>query len=115
MYTRGFPGGSVIKNLPAHAVGARAAGLIPGSGRSPGGGNGYPLQHSCLENSMDRGTWRATVQMVAESDMTEQLSIHIKQHHQKKKRKINCHILPYTHFRSSGIFKCKTFKCNTKN
>ena len=34
---------------------------IPGSGRSPGGGNGYPLQHSCLENSMDRGAWQATV------------------------------------------------------
>ena len=57
MYTRGFPGGSVVKNLPAHAVGARAAGLIPGSGRSPGGGNGNPLQCSCLKNSMDRGTW----------------------------------------------------------
>ena len=74
MYTRGFPGGSVVKNLPAHAVGARAAGLIPGSGRSPGGGNGNPLQCSCLKNSMDKmslvdySPWGHK-----ESDMTERL------------------------------------------
>ena len=43
-------------------------GSIPGSGRSPGGGNGYPRQCSSLENSMDRGTWRATVQGVAKSE-----------------------------------------------
>ena len=50
----GFPGGSVVKNLPANAG---IAGSIPGSGRSPGGGNGNPLQYSCLENSLDRGAW----------------------------------------------------------
>ena len=50
--------GSVIKNLPANA---RDAGLIPGSGRSPGVGNGNPLQYSCLDNCQDRGAWRATV------------------------------------------------------
>ena len=49
-------GGSVVKNLPA---GAGYAGSIPGSGRFPGEGNGYPLQYSCLESSMDRGVWRA--------------------------------------------------------
>ena len=54
----GFPGGSVVKNLPANAGDAR---LIPGLGRSPGGGNGNPLQYSCLKNPMDRGAWRATV------------------------------------------------------
>ena len=46
-------------------------GLIPGSGRSPQEGHGYLFQYSCLENSMDRGTWWATVHGVAESDMTE--------------------------------------------
>ena len=46
-------------------------GLIPGLGRSPEGGHGYPLQYSCLENSMDIGAWQATVHSVAESDMTE--------------------------------------------
>ena len=54
----GFPGGSVVKNPPAIAG---DVGLIPGSGRSPGEGNGNPLQYSCLENPMDRGAWQATV------------------------------------------------------
>ena len=48
---------------------------MPGLGRSPGEKNGYPLQNSCLENSMDRGAWRATVLRVAELDMTEQLTL----------------------------------------
>ena len=51
-----FPDGAVVKN-PANAGDARVTGSIPGSGRSPGGGNGTPLQYSCLENSMDRGAW----------------------------------------------------------
>ena len=55
--TQGFPGGSVVKNPPANAGEARDTGLIPGSGRSSGG-NDYPLQYSCLENSRDRGAWR---------------------------------------------------------
>ena len=55
----GFPGGSDGKEC---ACDARDLGLIPGSGRSPGEGDGYPLQYSCLENPMDRGAWRATVQ-----------------------------------------------------
>ena len=46
-------------------------GSIPGSGRSPEGRHGNPLQYSCLENSMDRGAWRATIHGVAELDMTE--------------------------------------------
>ena len=56
-----LPGGSVVKNLPANAGDARDAGSTPGSGRSPGIGNGNPLQYSCLENSMDRGAWQAIV------------------------------------------------------
>ena len=54
----------VKKNLPANARDLRDTGLIPGSGSSPGGGNGTPLQKSCLENPMDRGTWWATVHRV---------------------------------------------------
>ena len=63
----GFPGSSVVKNMPANAGDVRDTGLIPGSGRSPGKGNGYPLKYSCLENSRDRGAWRATVHGVAQS------------------------------------------------
>ena len=57
----GFPGGSVVKNPPANAGDAGDVGSIPGLGRSPGDGNGNPLQYSCLENPMDRGEWQATV------------------------------------------------------
>ena len=61
----GFPGGSDSKESAAGAVDMRDAGLIPGSGRSPGGGCGNPLQYSCLENSMFRGAWQATVHGVS--------------------------------------------------
>ena len=60
----------VVKNLPANAGDIRDMGLIPGSGRAPAGGNGNPLQYSCLENPMDRGAWQATVHEVSESDTT---------------------------------------------
>ena len=56
-----FPGGSVVKS---RACNAGDLGLIPGSERSPGEGNGNPLQYSCLENSMDRGAWLATIHLV---------------------------------------------------
>ena len=57
----------VVKNPPANARDIRDVDLIPGSGRSPGAGNGNPLQYSCLENPMDRGAWQATVHGVAQS------------------------------------------------
>ena len=60
----GFPGGSEVK---ASAGNAGVPGSIPGSGRSPGEGNGNPLQYSCLENPMDGGAWWATVHGVAKS------------------------------------------------
>ena len=63
----GLPLHSVVKNPLANAG---DAGLNPGSGRSPGDGNGNPLQYSCLENPTDRGGWRAQVHGVTESDMT---------------------------------------------
>ena len=59
-----FPGGSAVKNLLANAG---DTGLIPGPRRSPGEGNGYPLQYSCLGNPMDRGVWQAIVHGVAKS------------------------------------------------
>ena len=61
----------MVKNLPANAGHIRDVGLIPGSGRSPGGGHGNPLQNSSLDNPMGRGAWRATVHRVTESDTTE--------------------------------------------
>ena len=61
----------MVKNPPADAGDIRDMGSIPGSGRSPGGGHGNPLQYSCLENPMDRGAWRAVVHRVTESDTTE--------------------------------------------
>ena len=57
----------MVKNPPANAGDARDVGSIPGSGRSPGVGNGSPLQYFCLENSMDRGAWWATVHGVTKS------------------------------------------------
>ena len=59
------------KEQSASAGDVRDVGLIPGLGRSPGGGHGNPFQYSYLEDLLDRGAWRATVCSVAESDMTE--------------------------------------------
>ena len=61
----------VVKNSPAIAGDAGDPGSIPGSGRSPGGGNDNPLQYSCLENTTDRGVWWVIVHVIVESDTTE--------------------------------------------
>ena len=68
----GSPGGSVVKNSPASAG---DVGSTPGSGRSPGEGNGNSLQYSCLGNPMDRRAWRATGHGIAELKMAEQLTL----------------------------------------
>ena len=78
------------------------SGLIPGLGRSPGGGNGnpfqysfffFPFQYSCLENPMDRAAWQVTVHSIAESDTTDQLSLHTCIH-----THTHTHTHPHTHF-----------------
>ena len=67
----------MVKNLPANAGHIRDVGSIPGSGRSPGGGHGNPLQYACLEDPMDRGAWRAIVRGVTKSGARlKQLSTH---------------------------------------
>ena len=63
----GFPGGSVVKNMPANAGDARDSGSLPWVRKSPGGGNGNLLQYSCLGNPKDRGAWQVTVHGVAKS------------------------------------------------
>ena len=63
----GSLGGSLVKNPPASSGDPRDMSLIPGLGRSPGEGNGNPLQYSCLENTMDRGAGQATVHGVTKS------------------------------------------------
>ena len=75
----------MVKNLPANAGGTTDIGSISGPGRLPGGGNGNPLQYSCLENLVDRGAWQATVHGVTKSQ--KQL---ITQHNNKKEIKKSC-------------------------
>ena len=67
LYVQGFLGGSVGKEFTCNVRDKGDVGLIPGLGRSPGGGHGISLQYSCLENSMDRGAWWATVHRVTNS------------------------------------------------
>ena len=70
----------MVKNPPVNAGDTRDVGSIPGLQRSPGEGNGNPLQQSCLENFMDRGGWQATVHGVAGLDTTEYVHAHTHTH-----------------------------------
>ena len=83
MFLEGFPDGTVVKNLPASEGDKRDVSSSPGCGRSPGEGNGNPLQWSCLENPMDRGAWWATVRRVAKS-WTQQSDWALTQHVSRK-------------------------------
>ena len=78
----GFPGGSDGKESSCDAGYAGDMSSIPGSGRSPGEGNGNPLQYSCLENSMDRRAWRAIVHGVAKNP-TQIRNFHNTTQHEK--------------------------------
>ena len=79
----------VVKNLPDNTGDAKDTGLIPGSGRSPGEGNGNPLQYFCLENSMGREIWRATAHGVANrwTKLSKEHSVFDSQLKKKKKKK----------------------------
>ena len=76
----GFLGGAIVRNLSASAGDTRDACLIPGLGKSHGVGSSNLLQYSCLENSMDRRDWQATVQGITESDSTEHTHTHARMH-----------------------------------
>ena len=75
---KGFSGGSVVKSLPANARDTKDVGQIPESGRSPGEGNGNPLQYSCLGNPKDRGAWQATLHGAAKSQTRLSVVLNVK-------------------------------------
>ena len=91
----------MVKNLPATAGDAGDTGSIPGSGRSPGGGHGNPLQYSCLENPMERGAWWATVQGVTETtECVHTHTLHSPRHHSQKRLSSRMHTHARTHART---------------
>ena len=75
-----FGGGAVVKNPPPNVGDAADTGSVPGLGRSPGVGNGNPLQYSCQENSMGREAWWATVHVVAKSQTCQSTHTHTQYH-----------------------------------
>ena len=74
MHTRASQVVLVVKNLPTSAGDIRDVGSIPGLRRSPGGRHGNPVQHSCLDNPMDKGAWRATVHGVTKESYTTEVT-----------------------------------------
>ena len=104
----GFPGGSVVKNLPTNAEAAEA-GSIPGLVRSPGEGNGKPLQYSCLENPMDRGNWWARVHGVAKS--WTRLSVFTHKHYNELKPLFLLISIIFTSYSRTSSRTPTTFGC----
>ena len=91
---------SVVKNPPANAGDTRDSGSIPGSERSPGVGNGKPLQYSCLENPMDRGAWQLQSVSRQESDITECARMHARTYthtHTHTQHRENACVHTHTH------------------
>ena len=88
-------GGAVVKNLPASARDARDMGSIPGSGRSPGVGNGNPLQYSCLENFIDRGAWWVQYMGFKESDTAKHIYTLQSQFPNRIEKMLNCCMFAY--------------------
>ena len=84
----------MVKNLPANAGDARDMGSISGSKKFFGGGNGNPLQYSCLENFMDKQTWRATVHGVAKSQTQLSMRVHA---HTHARARAHTHTHTHTH------------------
>ena len=102
---RGFPGGTVVKNLSVSEWNARDTGSIPMSWRSPGAGNGNPLQYSCLESSMDRGAWQATVHRVTKSQTRlDRVSTHT--HHSNHDHNIVSHFSTTNFIFATIYFVC---------
>ena len=84
----------MVKNLSANAGDVREAGLIPESGRSPGGGHGNPLQYPCLENPMDRGAWWTTVHRITKSQTQLSTYVHTHTHTHTHTHSINSRFFP---------------------
>ena len=100
----------VVKSPPANARDIREAGLIPGLGRSPGEGNGNPLQYSCLGNPMDRGAWWAAVPGVAAS-RTQQISFALRFHALEKEMATHSSVLPRRIPGMGGLVGCQLWGC----
>ena len=105
MVFKGFPGSSVVKNPPTNAGDFRDAGSVSGLGRSPGEGNGNPLQYSCLGNLMDREGWWATVHEAPKSQTRPSDSRHARAWYLKRKNSnLNTYTLPPEQITSLNIF-----------
>ena len=104
----------MVKNLPANAGDLRDMGLIPGSGRSLGGWNGNPLQYSCLENSMDRGAWRASVHEEAQRwTWLKWLSMQVRRCWDRLGKNVGLRQMSYAYNSPAGILSSRSYSTLT--